>query len=268
MGTGKALVLLASLAFAGNAAAQSTTPHLGPGIRNIQDAINNPGTKSIQDGRLGLAGSPFKCTGDLRYVPLPTFDAKNYTKTSKIDGKLVGVETEWPSTQAEINKLLPNISTQIGFLSGHQSGSVGGIFGASSHREHVAIDFMKYRSEDIVDARQNTVAYARVGAGMRLIIDVVTTEASIGGSLISLAVSAKAGRTSGSISVDVVGINAKDITLSMPFTTDLSEGSIQKIIEALAIVKSKISDDSSTLTPQYIARVDCVEKPKQEGQKK
>lgn len=268
MSVGKVLVLLASLAFAGYATAQSAVPPAVQGIKSIQDAINHAGTKSIRDDRLGLAGSPFKCTGDLRYVPLPTFDAKNYTKTSKIDGKLVDVEMEWPSTQAEINRLLPNISTQIGFLSGHQSGSVGGIFGASSHREHIAIDFMKYRSEDIVDTSQQTVAYARVGAGMRLIIDVVTTEASIGGSLIALAVSAKAGRTYGSISVDVVGINAKDITLSMPFTTDLSEGSIQKIIEALAIVKSKISDDSSTLTPQYIARVDCVEKPKQEGQKK
>ncbi|MDO8374014.1 MAG: hypothetical protein Q7K57_20145 [Burkholderiaceae bacterium] len=262
MSTGKALVFLASLAFAGVAAGQSAAQLAPKDIKNIQDALANAGTKSIADARFGIAGSPFKCTGDLRYVPLPTFDAKNYTKTSRVDGKLVSIETEWPTAQAEINKLLPNISTQIGFLSGHQSGSVGGIFGASSHREHIAIDFMKYRSEDIVDAAQNTIAYARVGAGMRLIIDVVTTEASIGGSLISLAVSAKAGRTSGSISVDVVGINAKDITLSMPFTTDLSEGSIQKIIEALAIVKSKISDDATTLTPQYIARVDCVEKSK------
>lgn len=64
MSAGKVLVLLTSLAFAGFAAAQSASATKD--IQNIQDALSNAGTKAIFDPRLGLPGSPFKCTGDLR----------------------------------------------------------------------------------------------------------------------------------------------------------------------------------------------------------
>lgn len=202
--------------------------------------------------------SPFMCEHGMEYVPLPAFPAGNYTAYVVKDKAITAEITAWPSAVAEVHKLLPNISTQIAYLNGNQSASLAGVFGGSTRREHIAIDFMKYRSEDI-EHSPGKIVYGRIGAGMRLEIDVDTKDASIGGSLFALAASAKAGRTVGTIKVDVIGIDAKDVTMSMPFTTDLSEGSIQKIIEALAIVKSRLNDSSTTVVPQYIARIRCAD---------
>jgi hypothetical protein len=97
---------------------------------------------------------------------------------------------------------------------------------------------------------------------MRLQIDIDTNDATLGGNLLAIAASAKAGKTTGNISTDVIGIDAPDVTVSMPFTSDLSDGSIQKIIEALAIVKSRLNDQNTTLAPQFIARIQCIKKDK------
>lgn len=208
-----------------------------------------------------LAGneSPLACNGKLEYIPWPAFSANNYTDVRIVNGRPEKKAANWPSTAAEVNKLLPNIATQVTMNKGTASANVGGLFGANLRSEHITIDFMKYRSEAIEDENGKVFAYGRIGAGMRLVIDLETSDSTLGGSLVAIALSAKAGRTSGTISADVIGMDANDITLSVPFTTDLSEGSIQKIIEALAVVKTKFRDSNTTLTPQFIAKINCVQ---------
>lgn len=205
--------------------------------------------------------SPLACDGEIKYTPWPAFPASNYTVVSiSSDGKLVSTAKTWPEGTADKNKLLPNISTQIAMSKIEGSGSAAGFWGASAEAKRIVIDFMKYRSEAIKTTDDAIFAYGRIGAGMRLTIDLETIEANLGGNLMAIALSAKAGKTTGTISVDVVGLNATDITLSMPFTTDISDGSIQKIIEALAVVKSKLNDPNTTLDPQFLAKINCVPK--------
>ena len=85
-----------------------------------------------------------------------------------------------------------------------------------------------------------------------------TIDASLSsGGLIPIAISAKAGLTRGEITADVIGMDSSDITLAMPFTSDLSEGSIQSVIEALAIIKAKLHEESTTVDPHFIARIEC-----------
>ena len=206
------------------------------------------------------AVSPFSCNSGLEYVPLPAFSAPNYSfiKIEK-DGKPNRITQDWPSAAREINKLLPNIATQVAVAKIDGSVSAGGFFGASTHQEQITIDFMKYRSEPVSDSEGKTAIYSRVGAGMRLQIQIVTSEANLGGSLMAVAASARAGKTTGTISTDIIGIDANDVTVSMPFTSDLSEGSIQKIIEALAVVKSKLNDPNTNLVPQFIAKIKCAQ---------
>lgn len=226
-------------------------------IFDLNKGVNSMVDRALLDS-LNPASSPFFCESGLIYVPLPAFSAPNYSFIKiDTDGKPIRITEYWPTDTSLINKLLPNISTAVAVTNINGSINAGGIFGASTHREQITIDFMKYRSEPISSADGKAVMYARLGAGMRLQINITTSETNLGGSIMAIAASAKAGKTSGMISTDVIGIDANDVTLSMPFTSDLSEGSIQKIIEALAVVKSKLNDPSTTLVPQFIANIKC-----------
>lgn len=202
--------------------------------------------------------SPLVCEGEIKYLPWPAFTANNYTDVHIVDGKLQKKSQDWPEDPSQINKLLPNIATQVELGKAEASGTVGGLFGGTLYTKHITIDFMKYRSEAIQDSAGTIFTYGRVGAGMRLQIDLETTEANIGGSLLAIASSAKAGKTTGSISVDVIGMSAPEITLSMPFTTDISDTSIQKVVEALAVVKTKFHDPTTILKPQFVAKIICL----------
>ena len=203
--------------------------------------------------------SPLNCQSKrIEYTPLPAFPAGGYTSVTFKDSVATVATQDWPGTAEKVNALLNNISTNIALSDSQTSGNVASIFGGSYIKRQVVIDFMKYRSEPMKDLNNVISGYARVGAGLRVIINVITKDANISGSLFALAASAKASKTEGTISVEAIGIDAPDVTLSMPFTVDLSEGNIQKVIEALAIVKAKLYDAKTTLYPQFIARIECA----------
>ncbi|EOA03840.1 hypothetical protein HFRIS_015821 [Herbaspirillum frisingense GSF30] len=117
---------------------------------------------------------------------------------------------------------------------------------------------MKWRAEPIVSIDGKEYGWGRVGAGMRIIINLTKTDGAANGSLLALAISAKAGQVVGEISTELIGIDSNEVSMAMPFTVDLSEGNIQRVIEALAVVKAKLYDSTTTLTPNLIARIDCA----------
>ncbi len=233
------------------------------------DKLIGPGSFEKTDN------SPFNCDPDqnkkLTYIPLPNFDVPNFT-TYRIETdntthmqKLITEAQDWPikpltneKDYAAINALLPNVSTEISILKTESSASFGGFFSGSYHDEYITIDFMKYRSEIIKNENGDTLMFGRIGAGLRLQLHITTSEANLAGNLYAIAASAKAGKTSGSINADVIGIDATDLTVAMPFTTDLSDASIQRVVEALAIVKSKMNDEKTKITPQFMSKMKCV----------
>ena len=218
----------------------------------------------VPSSGVGMASNEaLGCEYGFDYKPLAAFDAPNYTKvTLRPNKKVLWSPQKWPSTNKEKNALLPNIATNVKIVDVKASAKIGGVFSADGQGKQIIIDFMKYRTEPVIESgNDKLLMYSRVGAGMRLEINMTTVDAGLDANLFAIAASAKAGKTVGSISVDVIGMNAADVTLSMPFTSDLSEGSIQKIIEALAIVKSKLHDKNTTLSPQFIARVQCKPEP-------
>lgn len=209
--------------------------------------------------------SPLTCPGTLEYRPLPAFPVANYTEfKTDAQGRLSAIDSAWPDENKKVNALLPNIASAIRVDDLAVSGNVASFFRASYVRKRVTIDFMKYRSEPVRDHESNQVyLYSRIGAGLRLVLDIETTDSSLSsGDLIAIAVSAQAGLTRGHVSAEIIGMNADAITLAMPFTSDLSAGSIKTIVEALAIIKAKLHEANTVLSPQFIARIEClVEKP-------
>lgn len=196
------------------------------------------------------------------YTPIPPLPAGGYTTVRlNADGKQRVVYQDWPATPKDVNKLLTNISTNITLSEENGSGGLASIFSASrAHRQYV-IDFMKFRIEPLTSAEDKASGWVRVGAGLRLIVNLTKNEGSASGSLLALAASVKAGKTEGFISAELIGIDSPEASLAMPFTVDLSEGNVQKVMEALAIVKAKLYEGNTTLAPNLIARVECAPRP-------
>jgi hypothetical protein len=196
------------------------------------------------------------------YIALPALPVDTYNalwKNPKTD-KMESVAYEWPDNPVEVNKLLTNISANTSIGNSSLSGSLG-LFSAAYSRKQYVIDFMKWRGELLTTTNNLEVGWVRLGAGLRLNIEIETTDAGATGSLLALAASAKAGKTSGTISAELIGMDAPEITLSVPFSVDLSEGNVLRIIETMAVVKAKLYDKNTTLKPNLIARMACAPAP-------
>lgn len=224
----------------------------------LSTVITAPGSEPEQGKALTEL---MNCEGGLRYIPVPAFQANDYTTVKLIGETPTVTRVAFPTDTVEINKLLPNLSMDMS--SENVSGEGQAFwFNKDLSRRKIVMDFMKSRTEPIVDASNKFYGYGRVGAGLRLKIDLWTSESSFDGSLIGLAASAKAKTSYGRITAETVGVHNSDVTLSMPFSADFSEGSIQRIIEALAVIKSRLHDEeNTTLVPHFLARVTCAKSP-------
>lgn len=220
------------------------------------------GMKSVVLPEGGATESILSCQSQrIEYIPIPALPAGGYTdiEINSNEQKSIAVLKPWPLQPVAVNKLLTNIATNISQSTQDLSGSVGGgIFSRSNSQRQYVIDFMKWRAEPLSTADGKQLGWVRVGAGMRVLVNITKDDGSATGSLLALAVSAKAGKVEGSISMELIGIDAKEVTQAMPFTVDLSEGNIQKVIEALAIVKTKLYDHSTTVSPNLIAKIECA----------
>jgi len=50
-----------------------------------------------------------------------------------------------------------------------------------------------------------------------------------------------------------IGLNSPEITGLFPTPSTIDESSIQRALEAIAVIKSKIGQDNTYLTPQIVA---------------
>ena len=89
---------------------------------------------------------------------------------------------------------------------------------------------------------------------MRLTAIVTTTSAGINlGSLFALGVAASANKLSGTMTVDSIGIRQAGNAGPILTNATIDETSIQKTLEAIAVIQSKIADTNTTLDPQLLA---------------
>jgi hypothetical protein len=197
----------------------------------------------------------------LTYIPLPPMVAGGYTEVKVNDktGEVIASAKNWPtSSPADINKLLGNISTSIASKADTSTFSLASIFGYNHSNSQYVIDFMKYRIEPLQEINGANLGWARVGAGMRVVVNLTKDDGSASGGIWSLAASVSASRVKGTMSTELIGMDSPETTAAMPFTVDLTDGNIQKLIEALAIVKMKLYDANTTVTPMLIATVRCA----------
>jgi hypothetical protein len=185
--------------------------------------------------------------------PLP-FETISYVRA---DGTRV-TDAAWAAIPTNIIRtLLPNqeavMVTRKVSTDGRLSYLTGSITGEAGTYE-VLQDYVQYRIEDIKNQSGAPIGVGRVGLGLRIKAYVETRKSGIDlGSLIALGVAAKQGYLNGKLSVAVMGLYSADITTLFPTPSDINETSIQKALEAMAAIKSKIGDNATSLTPQIVA---------------
>ena len=119
----------------------------------------------------------------------------------------------------------------------------------------IVMDYAKYRTE------HTKFGQARIGIGLRMTANVTTTETGINlGDLFAIGLAAQAGTLSGTLMVDVIGIDSKEITYLLPFQGEINKTTIQNTLQALATIKSEIYGDSTKVFPQVLSLKPKIEK--------
>lgn len=190
------------------------------------------------------------------FLPVDPLQSPQITYPDSTTG--VMVTKAWAQlSNAEIQNILTDTHAQITvgkfdananltYLTGKVAGQVG------TYR--VIMDYCEYVSEFVKDDTGNTIGQGRVGVGLRLTADVTTKSANVNlGSLLALGVAADTNQISGTMSVDSIGIRIPGAGGPILSNTTIDETSIQKTLESIAVIQSKIADSNTKLDPQLIA---------------
>lgn len=117
----------------------------------------------------------------------------------------------------------------------------------------VVMDFMKYRVDSVVDKSGFYSGDAIVGVGLRIRSSVQSSNTEVNfSSLVNLGVEAKRGNITGSIAVDVYGIDSPDVTNLIPLSTELDQTSIQQALQGLAAIKAVMGKDGTRFYPHVL----------------
>jgi len=111
-------------------------------------------------------------------------------------------------------------------------------------------DYILYRVERVPGS-----GVGLVGVGLRIRAKIRTFKGDLNLSgLFNIAIEAQAGNLSGELQVDVIGIHSPEIIQIFPaLSTEISTTSIQNVMQALAAIKAKLSEDDVDITPHLLA---------------
>jgi hypothetical protein len=117
----------------------------------------------------------------------------------------------------------------------------------------VIVDYVQYRAENLKDDKGTVLGVGRVGVGLRIQGEVITRKTGVDlGSLMAVGVAAKLGQIQGRLSVAALVMSSPEITALFPLPSVIDETSIQRALEAIAVITSKLGDTATTLTPQFV----------------
>ncbi len=189
------------------------------------------------------------------YMPTVPISAK--TVEFYVDSTETFVYRPWEAIPDSLKLLmLPLQSAQISMRKIDQNGSFSylpaAVSGSRGNYE-IILDYMKYRGENVkIDSIY--IGDGRVGIGLRIVASIVTNKSNLNlAGLGSLSLEASHENISGFLSVDIFGVDSKDITNHFPLVSKLDETSIQYALQAIATIKSKIWDKDVRITPHVIA---------------
>ncbi len=130
----------------------------------------------------------------------------------------------------------------------------------------VIMDYTNYIVDDVIDPsytvinevtgssiEPHKIGDVRVGVGLRLTANITTNKNNVNlGGLMALGLAANSNKVQGYMHIDTIGIRLKGNSGIILSSTTIDESSILKAVETLAIIQSKIADETTHLDPQVI----------------
>jgi len=87
-----------------------------------------------------------------------------------------------------------------------------------------------------------------VGVGLRLTAEINAIEGGVNlSSLGAIAAGVKAGKATGTLTVQTLGVTGKQVSMALPLPSELNESTIQNAILSLGNIKAMMYDDKSTV---------------------
>jgi 5-hydroxyisourate hydrolase-like protein (transthyretin family) len=150
------------------------------------------------------------------------------------------------NTHSEISVAKRNGDGTLTYLAAQATAAVG------TYR--VVMDYTNYTTEDAVDSETHSkIGMARVGVGLRLTANITTNKANINlGSLLALGIAANLNQVYGAMTVDSIGIRIAGAGGPILSSATIDESSIQKTLESMAVIQSKVADTTTHLDPQVL----------------
>lgn len=155
-------------------------------------------------------------------------------------------------------KFLPNEAVYVSITKVNSEGVISyGPASASGSRGiyTVTLDYAKCTTLKVFDAEKDKCdGFAKVGIGLRITANVETKKKNLDiGNLFGLAIAAKNDQLTGTLSLDVIGMESPEITSLIPLPSEISPSSIQNVLQAISTIKSRIYEKSTRVYPQIIS---------------
>lgn len=202
--------------------------------------------------------------------PLRSPEIKFFDNSSKDPTERKTVTKNWAELDnPQIVNLLSNTRAEISVGKIDSEGSITYLPGTLTREKgsyKVIMDYTNYIVDDVIDpsytvtnnvtglsTKPHKIGDVRVGVGLRLTANITTKKNNVNlGGLMALGLAANSNKVQGYMHVDTIGIRLKGDSGIILSSTTIDESSILQAVKTLAIIQSKIGDESTHLDPQVI----------------
>lgn len=193
------------------------------------------------------------------YVPISPLDfEQNVVIYNNVNDKFDTLSIKkLAKNRSEMLSFLPNETVYSTLEKKNASGEIS--YGPASVTAEkgsyvITLDYGKFTTLKYTGNNGQCAGYTKVGVGMRITAKITTFESNVNvSSLVGLSLAAKSGKLVGQLSIEIIGMESKQITDLVVLPVDISEASIQAALQSLSAIKSKIYDEKTNLYPQIIA---------------
>jgi hypothetical protein len=156
-----------------------------------------------------------------------------------------------------ILKLMPNEAVSAQITTYNSSGQI--TYGPASITGEkgsytVIMDYVKFTTAKVPNGEEGCLGFAKVGIGLRIRANIETRKAGLNlGGLFNIGLQAEKNKLSGTLTMDIIGMESKEVTSLIPLPSEISLASISNVLQSMSAIKAQIYNSETRLYPQIIA---------------